>query len=179
LSTFMQNPGIYAAQAIVNGGFSDYNALQLEGRRRFSHGFLGQLNYTWAHTNTNSAGTAQNRFEAFMDSARPELSTGRSIFNQTHVINANAVYELPFGEGRKWSSKNTIVNGFIGNWQLGTIIAWQSGSPISIFSGRGTFNRAGRSNCSTTSVLACNTAYTALSAKEVKDLLGVRKVGDK
>ena len=35
LATFMQNPGIYASQALFNGGFSDYNALQLELRRQF------------------------------------------------------------------------------------------------------------------------------------------------
>ena len=33
LSTFMPNSGIYAAQAVSNGGFSDYNSMQLELRR--------------------------------------------------------------------------------------------------------------------------------------------------
>ena len=56
LATFMQNPGIYASQAIVNGGFSDYNALQLELRRQYRNGFFGQFSYTFPDTNTNSAG---------------------------------------------------------------------------------------------------------------------------
>jgi carboxypeptidase family protein/TonB-dependent receptor-like protein len=178
LSTFMPNPGIYAAQAIVNGSFSDYNAVQLEARRRFSNGFLGQLNYTWAHTKTDSAGQAQNRFEAFMDSLRPELGTGRSVFQQTHVINANAVYELPFGRGRRWPSGNHVVNGIIGNWQLGSIVVWQSGSPLSIYSGRATFNRAGRSNCLGDTPMACNTAFTSLSAQDIRQLLGIYKMPD-
>ena len=97
LATFMQNPAIYASQALFNGGFSDYNALQLELRRQFRNGVFGQVNYTLSNTNTDSAGTAQNRFEAFMDNFRPQLNTGRSVFHQTHVINANAIYELPFG----------------------------------------------------------------------------------
>ena len=42
---------------------------------------------------------AQNRFEAFMDNNRPELNTGRSIFHVTHVMNANAIYELPVRRG--------------------------------------------------------------------------------
>ena len=79
-TAFLQNPGIYAAQAMQNGGFSDYNSLQIEVRRRFVGGFFGQMNYTLSDTNTDSAGTAQNRFEAFMDNFRPELNTGRSVF---------------------------------------------------------------------------------------------------
>jgi hypothetical protein len=181
-SAFVQNPGIYAADGIINGSFLDYNSMQLEARRRFSNGFLGQVNYTWAHTNTDSTGQAQNRFDAFMDNARPELGTGRSVFHQTHVINANAVYQLPFGDGRRWSSRSRIVNGFIGDWQLGAIIVWQSGSPISIYSGRATFNRAGRSNCSTAAgnggPMACNTAFTSLSPDEIRQLLGIYKTPD-
>ena len=33
LGTFMPNGGIYASQGIINGAFTDYNALQLEFRR--------------------------------------------------------------------------------------------------------------------------------------------------
>ena len=100
LQTFMPNGGIYASQAIVNGAFTDYNALQIEVRRRFRGGFFGQLNYTLSDTNTDSGGTAQSRLEVFMDNARPELNTGRSQFHVTHVVTANAIYELPFGAGQ-------------------------------------------------------------------------------
>ncbi len=52
---------------------------------------------TRSDTHSDSTGTAQNRFEPFLDNARPELNTGRSVFHVTHVINANAIFELPFG----------------------------------------------------------------------------------
>jgi hypothetical protein len=176
LSVFMQNPAIYAADGISNGGFSDYNALQVELRRRFKSGFLGQLNYTFSNTKTDSTGTGQNRFEAFMDNNRPELGTGRSIFHVTHVIASNAILELPFGSGRRWMNRGGVLNQVFGGWQLGTIVSWQTGSPISIVSQRGTFNRAARSSgCPT----ACNTAFTTLSVDEIKPLLGIHKVGDK
>jgi hypothetical protein len=177
LNAFMPNPGIYASQAIVNGGFTDYNALQVEVRRRFRNGLFGQVNYTFSDTLTDSAGTAQNRLEAFMDSARPELSTGRAQFHVTHVVSANAIYELPFGEGRRWMDRGGILNQVLGGWQVASIVAWQSGSPISFYSGRGTYNRPGRSNC--TDPIGCNTAFTTLTADQIKDLLGVHKVGDK
>jgi hypothetical protein len=178
LSAFMPNPGIYASQLITNGSFTDYNALQLEIRRQFRDGFFAQANYTLAGTQTDSAGTAQNRFEAFLDSARPELSTGRSVFHQTHVVNVNGIYELPFGRGKRWADTDGVVNAIVGDWQLGSIVTWQSGSPLSIYSGRGTFNRAGRSNCGTDTPMACNTAFTSMSASELKSLMGIHKTAD-
>jgi hypothetical protein len=174
LGTFMQNPGIYASQAIVNGGYSDYNALQMELRRQFRNGFFGQLNYTFSDTKTNSAGTAQNRLEAFMDRNRPELNTGRSTFHVTHIITSNAIYELPFGEGRRWMNRGGFLNQVFGGWQIASIVSWQSGSPITFYSGRGTFNRPGRSGCS--DPIGCNTAFSTLSVDQIKDLLGVYKV---
>jgi hypothetical protein len=174
LNAFMPNPGIYASQAIVNGGFTDYNALQVEVRRRFRNGLFGQVNYTFSDTLTDSAGTAQSRLEAFMDSSRPELSTGRAQFHVTHVVSANTIYELPFGEGRRWMNRGGILNQVLGGWQVASIIAWQSGSPITFFSGRGTYNRPGRSNCA--DPIGCNTAFSTLTAAQIKDLLGIYKV---
>ena len=106
---FLQNPGIYSSNAIANGGFSDYNALQLELRRQFRNGLFAQVNYTLSDTYTDSDGTGQNRFEAFMDNNRPELNYGRSVFHNTHVINANAIYELPFGSGRRWLNERRAL----------------------------------------------------------------------
>jgi hypothetical protein len=170
---FLQNPAIYSADAVGNAGFSDYNALQLELRRQFRNGFFGQVNYTFANTKTNSSGTAQNRFEAFMDRNRPELSTGRSNFHITHVINANAIYELPVGQGRHWMDRGGVLDAIFGGWQVSTIVAWQSGNPFTIYSGRGTYNRAGRSSCG--DQVSCNTATSTLSADQIQKLIGVYK----
>ena len=154
----MQNPGIYASQGLINGAFSDYNSLQFELRRQFRSGFFGQLNYTWADTNTDSSGTGQNRFEAFLDNNRPELNTGRSVFHVTHAIQANSIYELPFGSGKRWVNSDGLLSQIVGDWQVSGILAWSSGSPISITSTRGTFNRVGRSSCA--DPIACNTAVS-------------------
>jgi hypothetical protein len=173
---FLQNPAIYSANAIVNGGFSDYNALQLELRRQFRGGFFAQVNYTFADTKTDSTGTGQNRFEAFMDNNRRGLGVGRSTFHITHVMNANAIYQLPFGRGRRWLGNGGLTDVLAGGWQISTIVALQSGEPFTIASGRGTFNRVGRSNCGTIGV--CNTAVSNLSASEIQKLIGVFKQPD-
>jgi hypothetical protein len=168
---FFPNPGIYAADLIHNGAFSDYHAMQLELRRELRGGLFGQINYTRAHTRSNSVGTAQSRFEPFLDNARPELDEGRSQFHVSHVINANMIAELPFGRGRRWLNSSGIWDYLAGGWQATAIVHWQSGSPISIETERGAFNRVGRSNN--------QTARTTLSRAEIERLLGVREADGK
>lgn len=69
-----------------------------------------------------------------------------------------------------------MLNQIVGNWQLASIVTWQSGSPLSIYSGRGTFNRAGRSNCG--DPIGCNTAFSTMSADQIQKLMGVFKTAD-
>ena len=137
---------------------------------------FAQVNYTLSHTRTDSAGTGQNRFEAFMDNNNRQLGVGRSFYHQTHVLNGQAIYQLPFGAGQRWLNRGGVINGIVGNWQVASILALQSGSPLTIYSGRGTVNRRGRSNCA--AVQICNTALSTKSVEEIRDLLGIYKLPD-
>ena len=164
---FLRNPGIYVADLIHNGGFTNYNALQLELRRPLRNGVMGQVNYTLAQSHANSAGTSEIRFEPFLDNARPELNEGRSAFHVTHVMNANLIAELPFGAGRRW------LNGG-GVWdRAGGRLAGQHDHPlaerIAAFDSRPPrhLQSHGRSSG--------QTARTSLSRGELKKLLGVRE----
>ena len=171
LSTFYQNSGIYQAVAWKNDGWQNYNALQLELRRQYRNGFMAQANYTFSHTRANSAGgSSQNRLEPYLDNARPGLDAGRSPYNITHLVNANLIWDLPFGQGRKWANRGGVVNALAGGWQVSSIIHWQSGSPVGIYSTRGTFNRANRSGA--------NTANSTLSADQIAKLFKVTKLAD-
>jgi hypothetical protein len=164
---FLPNPGIYVADLIHNGGYTNYHALQLELRRQFRNGVMGQVNYTLSDSRSNSAGTSQVRFEPFLDNARPELNEGRTPFHVTHVMNANVIAELPFGAGKRWLNRGGMAERLAGGWQASTIVRWQSGSPFSILSRRGTFNRTSRS--------ANQTARSTLSASDIKEHLGVHE----
>jgi hypothetical protein len=171
LSSFYPNPGIYEARAMKNDGWQNYNAFQLELRRQYKNGIMGQVNYTFAQTRSNSTGGAsQSRFEPYLDNNRPQLDTGRSAYNITHIINANFIFDFPFGKGRRWLNQGGWVNGLVGGWQVTGIINYQSGSPVGIYSTRGTFNRANRS--------ALNTAATSLTPDQIKKLFGVYYLPD-
>jgi carboxypeptidase family protein len=168
-SAFLPNSGIYASEYVSNTSFQDYDALQLELRRQFRNGIFGQINYTLSETRSDSIGdSSQNRIEPFLDNNRPQLDAGHSLYHNAHAINANGVFELPFGEGKRWLSGTGLTNGLVGGWQVATIVKWQSGAPLSIRSARGTFNRTGRSGR--------QTAVTSLTKKQIEALFGVREV---
>jgi hypothetical protein len=124
----------------------DRAAAAVPGRRPL------RVNYSLARTTANSTGgTSQSRFEPYLDNNRPELDSGRSAYNITHIINANFIFDLPFGKGRRWLDKGGVVDAVLGGWQLSGIVNWQSGSPLGIYSTRGTFNRANRSTVNSAS----------------------------
>jgi hypothetical protein len=170
-AAFLQNPGIYASEYVFNSSYQDYNALQLELRRQFRHGIMGQVNYTLSETRSDATGAgSQNRIEPLLDNNRPGLDDGLSLYHTRHVVNANAIVELPFGQGKRWLNGNSVVDAVVGGWQLAPIVRWQSGAPLAIESNRGTFNRTGRSDR--------QTAVTSLSADQIKSLLGVYRLPD-
>lgn len=164
---FLPNPSTGVANVFDNGAFTRYNSLQTEVRRRFASGFAFQANYTFGKTLTDAIGTAQTRVEPYLDNLNPDLEVSRADFDQTHIFNFNALYELPFGKGKRFLDQGGWVDKVVGGWQFTSIIRWASGAPITITDSRGTLNRAGRS--------ARQTALTSLSKSELKKLVGVFK----
>ncbi len=162
---FLANPNAGVVNLLENGGHYNYNSMQLELRRRFSKGLYLQANYTFAKELTDAIGTGQTRVEPFLDNNNPGLDYTRADYDQTHVINVNGIYELPFGKGRRFLNNNRWVDYVIGGWQLGGILRISSGAPITFTDARGTLNRSGRSGR--------QTALTNLSDKELKKLVGV------
>jgi hypothetical protein len=173
---FLPNGNTGQAFILDNGSFSNYNSLQLEFRRRFTKGLYLQGNYTFQKTLTNGVGTAQALTEPFLDIARPELEVARADFDTTHIFKLNGVYELPFGNGRKFlCGGGRLGDALFGGWQVTAITTFTTGAPMSITDQCGNFNRA------TATATALNrtmrqTALTSLSKSQIKDLIGIRKL---
>jgi hypothetical protein len=123
-------------------GTSDYNALQVMLRKRFSYGLQGDFNYTWSKSMdwTSQAEriptSGGNNGAQIINTWNPTQLRGVSDFDATHQINANWIYDLPFGRGRQWGSHmNRWLNAVIGGWQLNGLFRWTSGLPYSIDEG--------------------------------------------
>jgi hypothetical protein len=166
-SVLLNNPNTGVVDLLSNAAKYRYNALQTEIRRRFSQGLTFQANYTFQKTLTDAPGTGQTRFEPLIDNALgSQFEYAIADFDTTHVFNLNAIYELPFGRGKRWGTDaGTWMDRLIGGWQFTSIIRWDSAAPLTIADPRGTLNRAGRSGR--------QTAFSTLTTDQVKQLVGV------
>jgi hypothetical protein len=110
-------------------GRSHYHAGVAKLNQRLSGGVSLQWSYAYSKIMTdadNFSGSGGS-----MDTARPELEWSVGRLDQTHVIKLNTVYELPFGEGRRWLTKG-IANQLAGGWRIALIQAYSSGLPIGV-----------------------------------------------
>ncbi len=163
---FVPNQNAGVVDLLTNGSRSNYNALQVDLRRRFSQGLSLNANYTFSKSLTNGVGTGQTRFEPFLDNNQQELEYARADFDQTHKFNLLTSYDLPFGKGRPFLNEG-IAATLLGGFNIGGILQIGSGAPITITDPNGTLNRSGRSGR--------QTAVTNLTADELRDLIGVFK----
>jgi hypothetical protein len=162
---FRRNRFAGPVDLLTNAGKYRYNALQAEVRRRFTQGFSFQANYTFQKTLTDVPEEDQNRFDAYLDIENPGLEYSRADYDRTHAFNFNAIYELPFGKGRRFLDRGGLTDALLGGYQITAIIQAVSGAPISIRDPRGTLNRAARATR--------QTAFSNLSKDEIKKLIGV------
>jgi len=135
LGTPKPNPALANTWTWFSEGVSTYNALQVDLRRRFSHGFSVRGVYTFSKTlddgdslNQTTAGNAPGLVSNPFDLAADK---GLATFNATNVALINVIYNLPFGRGQ-WLAKdlegwtNTLVSG----WSVSSIVTAQSGFPF-------------------------------------------------
>jgi len=141
---FVANPNATNATLLTNDSMSNYNALEVELRRRFSAGLQFQADYTFSKAMTDAPGALGNNqsdLTSFRTLRNKGLDYTRSSQDQTQRFTANALYELPVGKGRYWfSDANGVVNQIVGGWNLGTIITWATRPPWYVVSGRTTVN---------------------------------------
>ena len=157
--SFRHNRDAYVSDLVTNYSNSSYHGMQLEVRRRAASGVQFQGNYTFSKVLTDSSGP-QVRFDPFLDLAQPQLERARAEFDQNHIFNANVVWDLPF------RSSSRLKQG----WTVASIVTWQSGAPVSVFSRRGTVNRLGRSRQ--------NTASTDYTKQELEHIVRFRMTDD-
>ena len=118
---FRVNPDMLGGANVTgNGGFSKYNSMQMQFRRRLSGGLQFDANYVLG------AGYGSTRYSFRV----PRILT-RSSGNSgdvTHATKATFVYELPFGQAKRWGANTgALVGRLIGGWQLSGTARVQSG----------------------------------------------------
>jgi len=157
INFFQANP--YAAgQGIfkmTNGGYSNYNSLQMDFRQKLNHGMQFDANYTLGHSLENNVqgSTAPGFYGGGGNSGSGNSAGGYYTLRNTHlnyfpsafdirqVFHLSGTYDLPFGHGQPLFSGNRIANTVIGGWTIGTILTRETGDPHLFAGGTSTVNQ--------------------------------------
>ena len=137
-----QYSSLYGWMSIGN---SAYNAGQFSLRRRMADGLQFDLNYTYSKSiDIGSNAERINHFQGsgfasqVLNSWSPKQLRAPSDFDTTHQINANWVYQLPFGRGKHFGAgMSRWLDAVVGGWTVSGLWRWSSGYPFSISSGFG------------------------------------------
>ncbi|HJZ81800.1 MAG TPA: TonB-dependent receptor [Pyrinomonadaceae bacterium] len=117
----------------TSGGHDNYRALQTTLGRRFNTGVTMNAQYTFSRSFGNTSGsnearTAGNNARAVSDF---DYDNGYNNFDVRHTFNLSALYDLPFGKGKK-HDLGGAGNALLGDWEIGTIVNARSGIPLEI-----------------------------------------------
>jgi hypothetical protein len=119
-------------QEVDSIGYGNYNALLVKFQRQFSKGLSLLANYTYsrslAASQEGSNGTLNQR-----RSCLPGCDYGPTTSNIPHAVVVSAVWELPFGRGRRFGNNiNSALNWVAGGWDLDAIMNMQAGLPFTV-----------------------------------------------
>ena len=113
----------------TSGAASIYHGLQVGLRRQFHGGFSMSGNYVFSKSIDDAAsvgGAGRTVAQNYLDL---QAERGLSSFDVRNKLLINDIYQLPFGEQRRWLNKGGTMGRVLGNWQLSGITTIQSGTP--------------------------------------------------
>jgi hypothetical protein len=125
----------YAAFAAYGTiGYSDYHSGQISFRKRFSKDLSFDFNYTFSHSLDTSSGaeSATNLYgnTFILNPLNLGVDRGHSGFDIRHLINANYLWALPIGKGKKFfGGMGRVTDALFGGWEMTGILRYNSGLP--------------------------------------------------
>ena len=120
---FLANPDMLGgANLTTNSGGTHANSIQMEFRKRLSDGLTFNTSYTWA----NAFVLQRYGFTKPLQDVPQVGQTG----NVQHALKANWLYELPFGEGKRWGSSGSLMDALVGGWSINGVARIQTGEML-------------------------------------------------
>jgi hypothetical protein len=119
-----------------NHGESQYHSLQVKAEHRFSQGIFALVSYTFSRTTSSGSDNVQrdaltwNGTQGVISPYERDRNRTIAVDDTPHVLSAAVVYELPFGEGRKWLNSGGVANAIFGGWQASTVFRYSSALPF-------------------------------------------------
>jgi hypothetical protein len=114
--------GYQSIQMLQQTATSNYNSLQMQLNRRFTHGLQFAASYVWS----KAMGYAGSSYATYYNG---RLDYGRLNFDVTHNLTVNYSYDLPKAS-RIWN--RAAVRLLFDGWENSSTVSLQSGRPTGI-----------------------------------------------
>jgi hypothetical protein len=113
-------------------GDANYNGLQLRVDKRFSQGLSLLFGYTWSKALTNTQGSSSFSPD-IQDEYNRAANYGLWSADVRHRATVTALYELPFGSGKRYLvGWNGFAGRVVSGWQLSGIAEFSTGQPLTV-----------------------------------------------
>ncbi len=124
---------------------SSYHAFQARLQHRFAYGFTILGSYAYGKSIDNGSGIRTTDGDPLTPSDNYNLGheRGLSAFDFRQRLTTSFLFELPFGRDRKFRINNAFANAILGGWQLGGILTFQDGFPLTTTCGGGNIQNGG------------------------------------
>ena len=119
-----------------HSGHSSYHAGIVRLEHRSNRGLTVQTSYVFSKLLTESDSYWGNGVSA-MDQYNRRLEKSIGAYDLTHNFKLSAIYDLPFGRGRRWLSKGLAATA-LGGWRLSGVGFYSSGQPLGLATSVGT-----------------------------------------
>lgn len=127
----LPNPNFTRVAVERNAATSDYHALQLKFRRRFSQGLQTLASYTWSHS-IDSAST-ESAFNVPARKIDPNVNRGSSDFDVRHSFSGALTYDIPVADFRGG------IAAFFSDWSVDAMFRARSATPVDVIMSRQLF----------------------------------------
>jgi hypothetical protein len=113
-----------------NTGHSSWHAGTIQFQKRYSQGLVLNTFYTYSKA-LDDCDSDSGTCTGVAPISNRNLNKGRAGYDRTHVLVANATYELPVGKGRHFVNHNRVLDYLIGGYELAWVQTYNTGNPIS------------------------------------------------
>lgn len=128
------HPQYGALSAFGTFANSNYHGATFSLRQRLGSTLSYDFNYTFAKSMDDVSGLQTDGSyggQFLLNPLRQSDSYALSDFDAKHVINANFLFDAPFGKGKKFfNGISSITDAFVGGWSLRGIFRFNTGQPL-------------------------------------------------
>ncbi len=131
LPTANPDPRFSVVRQLANSGYANYSGFLVNFRRAFSHGFQGQITYTWSHAldTLSNGGLASFSYDSMWGQINPgslrSLNYSNADYDVRHNFTADLIWEAPH-------LSSALMDAILGRWSIGTKLSVHTGTPFSV-----------------------------------------------